>query len=368
MIKALAQEFKAIFTNFAVLFIIIGGPLFYAFLYPLPYKNDIVTHQKIALVDKDQSFLSYKLTQLLEATQEMSIAYFPSSLQEAKKLLEEEKVYGIVFIPEFFEKHVYTGVPASVEFYANANYFLIYGAIAQATLSTIQDLSHKIKIDRERFLTNQSGEHELFSLQTIPLYNYSLGYLNYALSHVLLFILHQTLLIGTAILTTTTPKCFPNLLESLSFILIRCFCFSFIYLFLVLLYLGVLFTYYGIHTHANPLALLIFAMIFIFSTASCGVLLGTFLSKPVQATQIVLLSSLPLIFMMGFIWPAELMPSFLQILLQVVPATHALSGMVMLNQMGANLSVVIKHIGALMAISLVALSWSAWRLRGIKHA
>ncbi|BEG57629.1 Antibiotic transport system permease [Helicobacter sp. NHP21005] len=362
MLRAIVAEFRQIFSHLGVLVVVIGGPLFYAFLYPLPYKNDIVTRQAIALVDHDHSRLSRQLTKMLEATQEVKITARPSSMQEAKKLLEQEKVFGILLIPRFFERHVYTSIPAKVELYANANYFLIYSTIGHATAMAVQALSQKVKIYKDLSLTENTTEHNLFDLQTIPLYNPSIGYLNYAIAHVFIFILHQTLLIGIGAITCANLRRFEGFGEALQVCLARSLCFTFLYLFHMLLYFGVLFPYYGVHIHANPTQLLAFGLVFLFAVSSCGVLFGTFLTKPAHATQIVLVSSLPLVFMMGFIWPTELIPAFLRLPLQLIPATHGISGFVMLNQFAAPFSAVLYDLCALIVLAVGGLVAGAWQL------
>ncbi|WP_247598866.1 ABC transporter permease [Helicobacter salomonis] len=364
---AFLEEFRTIFAHAGVRFIIIVGPLFYAFLYPLPYKNDIVTRQSVALVDMDQSTLSRRLIAMLESAPGIHIAHFPKSLQDAKKLLEEEKVFGIILVPAFFERAIYTSTPVHVELYANANYFLIYGAIANASIDVLNALSDAIKTHKSLFEAQIAKEHNLLSLQTIPLYNPSVGYLNYAIANVFIFILHQTLLIGASMLTCAQARFIPHFFGALSLVWVRCLCFSVIYIFLALLYFGVLFPYYGIHIHANPSALLGFTSLFLMATASCGVVLGTFLRKPMQATQIILLSSLPLVFMVGFIWPLELLPSFLHALLQIVPAYHGISAMVMFNQLGAPLQTTLPHCIALVGILICASLLGAWRLSRNNH-
>ncbi|MFC3847196.1 ABC transporter permease [Helicobacter baculiformis] len=366
--KTIFEEFKAIFAHAGVRFIIIVGPLFYAFLYPLPYKNDIVTQQNVALVDMDQSALSRRLALMLESTPSIHIAHFPKSLQDAKKMLEEEKVYGIILVPAFFERAIYTSTPAHVELYANANYFLIYSAIANAVVDVLNALSDAIKTHKSLFESEIAKEHSLFSLQTIPIYNPSVGYLNYAIANVFIFILHQTLLIGASMLTCAQTRFVPSFLDALSLVWVRCLCFSAIYIVLALLYFGVLFPHYGIHTHANPSILLGFVLVFLMATASCGVVLGTYIHKPTQTTQIILLSSLPLIFMVGFIWPLELLPASLRMLLQIVPAYHGISSMVMLNQLGAPIDAALPHLFFLGGILICSSLLGAWRLSRKAHA
>ncbi len=51
----------------------------------------------------------------------------------------------------------------------------------------------------------------------------------------------------------------------------------------------------------------------------------------------VLTSSLPLLFMAGFVWPSSMLPSPIYYLAQLIPSTPGIQGYLSLNQMGADL-------------------------------
>ncbi|RVZ24031.1 ABC transporter permease, partial [Helicobacter pylori] len=78
--KILLMELRAIVSHKGVLLILIGAPLIYGLLYPLPYLKDIVTQQKIALVDEDNSFLSRQLAFMAQSSNELEIAFFSPSM------------------------------------------------------------------------------------------------------------------------------------------------------------------------------------------------------------------------------------------------------------------------------------------------
>ncbi len=146
--KIFLMELRAIVSHKGVLLILIGAPLIYGLLYPLPYLKDIVTQQKIALVDEDNSFLSRQLAFMAQSSNELEIAFFSPSMLEAKKLLKEEKIYGILHIPSHFEANIHKQVPVTIDFYANSNYFLIYGALANAVVESINALNDEIRFKR----------------------------------------------------------------------------------------------------------------------------------------------------------------------------------------------------------------------------
>ncbi len=67
----------------------------------------------------------------------------------------------------------------------------------------------------------------------------------------------------------------------------------------------------------------------------------------------VLVSSLPLVFLVGFIWPLELIPTPLNWLAQWVPSTPAIEGFLRLNQMGAEFAQVSHYWWQLWGLALL---------------
>ena len=63
-----------------------------------------------------------------------------------------------------------------------------------------------------------------------------------------------------------------------------------------------------------------------------------------------MVSSLPMAFTAGFIWPIELLPEPVLWISHWFPSTHAIQGSLKLNQMGAEFSQVLNH------------WWSSWAL------
>ena len=62
---------------------------------------------------------------------------------------------------------------------------------------------------------------------------------------------------------------------------------------------------------------------------------------------------MPLVFLAGFIWPLELIPTPLNWLAQWVPSTPAIEGFLRLNQMGAEFSQVSRYWWQLWGLALL---------------
>ncbi|WP_394988979.1 ABC transporter permease [uncultured Helicobacter sp.] len=361
---ALMSEYKAIFTNRVVVLVVVVGSMVYGLLYPMPYLHDIVTKQKLLIVDEDKSTLSRDLIFLVSATPQIELVAEVPNLTEAQAQIETFQANGVLFIPQGFESNAYLGVGTIISYMGNASYFLIYGAIVEGIHNAIDSLSQRIyELHHLHALSTDS-----ISYEAIPLYNPSLGYINYALAAVLVFILHQTLIGGSAILTayqnrlakesrdlTRVQGAYWNhkgYIEICKIVLVRILAFSSIYCLWFLFYFGVLFVTFGVNIHASMGDFWCFGIIFIMCCSACGVLLGALLEDESLPTQIVFISSMPLVFIMGFIWPSELLPNFLRELSYLIPAYHGIRGLVSLNQMGANLSDVVGHMWALGGIGI----------------
>ena len=369
--RDLLAEYRAIFTNRVVVLVVVVGSMVYGLLYPMPYLNDVVSEQKLLIVDEDKSTLSKELIFLVGSTPQIELVAEVPSLKEAQESIESFQADGVLFIPQGFESSAYLGVGSVVSYMGNASYFLIYGAIVEGIHDAIDALSQKLhKLHHPNALSASHIRYE-----AIPLYNPSLGYINYALAAVLVFILHQTLIGGSAILTAYQNRLAKEskreglceakgALDSKGYsriariVLVRICAFSSVYCVWFLVYFGVLFPYFGVHIHASMGDFWRFGIVFIACCSACGVLLGALLEDESLPTQIIFLSSMPLVFIMGFIWPSELLPSFLRELAYVIPAYHGIRGFVSLNQMGAEFGDVMGHIWALLGIGVFCVAMS----------
>lgn len=391
-LQILLCEYKAIFSNKLVVMVVFIGSLVYGLLYPMPYLNDIVTKQRLVIIDEDKSDLSRRLIFLASSTPQIALLKEVDSISMAQSLVESFEADGIMLIPKGFEANAKKGVGSVVSYMGNASYFLIYGAIVEGVHNAINALSDELRREKEPSLRSS----EIITLESVPLYNTNLGYANYALAAVLVFILHQTSIAGSGILSAYQNRVRKEkwqklekmreqsggniggnigLKSSVDFsgdyegyfevvpiwklIFSRILAFVGIYSVLFLLYFGVLFPTLGIHIHALASDFWCFSLPFMACCVACGVALGSFFSDESIPTQVIFVSSMPLVFIMGFIWPSELLPAFLRELSYLIPAFHGIRGLISLNQMGAEFASVMGHFFAFFAIGgfCFALAW-----------
>jgi len=87
-------------------------------------QNGLPEKMPAAIVDQDHSSLSRRITFNLNGMQLTDIADTCASYTEARRLMQEGKIYGFFFIPEGFEQDLIAGRKPVISFYTNMTYYV----------------------------------------------------------------------------------------------------------------------------------------------------------------------------------------------------------------------------------------------------
>ncbi len=339
--QLLKCEIKAVMSNPVVVLTAFGGVLFYGFLYPLPYQQQVPREQAIAIVNFDHSALSYRLERMVDATPQVKISQRADSLEQAKHALLQGDVSGMLVIPKDFYKQLMLGQSPTLAFAADASYFLVYGTVVEGLAKAAGTLAANASVTRLLAdgtpLSQASGQYAPTRLNLKPTFNPQMGYLNYVVPAVFVLILQQTLVMASGLMVGSQKQAqgYWQQVTPWRLLTARCLVFCAIYALLTLYYFGVRFAALDIHRLAQIGDLLTFALPFWLSASLMGIWLGAITPRREWVSIVVLLSSMPLVFCAGFIWPVESMPSLIVTLSQIFPSSAAITGFLRLNQMGA---------------------------------
>lgn len=333
----LCAEAKQIFTSVSAMMIIFGGSLFYLFLYPTPYHTDTLNPQKIAIIDDDKSHSSRELIAFFRASAHLDVMGIIDNIESAKALLQAQQIQGIIVIPHHFQAHLYKRIPRVVAIMADASYLLIYGEIVNASTEAINAFNAAFKKH------SHIDSKDILYPSLKPLFNTSMGYINYMLAPIFIFILHQTLIAGAGIIGGTQNQRFAQGLREhyaisnpVLLVVAKIMIFFCIYVALFAFSFGFAYHSYGVHVAANIGDFWLFSIAFILSTAAFGVFFGTILPKRAFSTQIIMLSSMPIVFLLGFMWQQTQIAPWASALVGFLPAYYGVNGLLELNQMGAS--------------------------------
>ena len=106
MLYIWAKEMRNVFTDEGVLIFFILVPLGYPLLYSWIYNNEVIRETPVAIVDMDHSALSREYIRKVDASPDVSVAYYCNSVDEGKDLVGRQEVRGVIFIPSDFAKKV----------------------------------------------------------------------------------------------------------------------------------------------------------------------------------------------------------------------------------------------------------------------
>jgi ABC-2 type transport system permease protein len=296
------------------------------------------------------------------------------TLAEAESLVLAGRMGGILVVPPGFERDVQLGRKARVGVFADASYFLVYRQVATGFLETVGTLSAGIDIRRleARGRTEAAAWalRDPVPLLVRPLFNPTEGYASYVVPAVLVLILQQTLLIGIGLLGGTAAEKRGTGPAPASLGMTRLLGRALFYLALYSAYsvfvFAVVYRLYGFPERSRALDLSLFALPFLLACIFLALALGALFTRRETAMQVLLFTSLPSVFLAGFAWPVEAVPSWLRAASLLIPSTSGIAGFLRLTEMGAQL----RHVGFewlvlwALASAYFLLAWLAERRQG----
>jgi ABC-2 type transport system permease protein len=334
--KAEWQRVLGMRGAFTLLFM---APLIYGVYYPQPYLNQILRKLPIAVVDNDQSDLSDRIVETLDASGALSVAVRARTLVEARTAIDRGKAFAAVEIPPDTERDVLKGITAHIPIYADATYLFVFRSTASGIATAIGTLTSDL-VARGARSDGSLVKAKLASLSPAdillqPIFNPVGGYASYVVPAAFILILQQTLLIGAAMLTGTALAASAG--GAFAGVFGRGIAHLTIYLPALALYLIVLPRFYGFSALGHLPQIFALATIFLLATSFLGQAVGAWFTKPENATLLLLATSLPQFFTAGFAWPREAIPEVATAFGRLFPADSAIDGLVRVNQLGAGI-------------------------------
>lgn len=352
------RELKALLHDKGFLLLALGGPLFYSLFYPLPYTQDIARKIPVAVVDNDKSFYSRQLTRMLDAEEEIRPVSF-RLLTEAKTALEKRRVFAVLTLENDFEKNILKNVPQTVHIYTDGSYPIYYKQTTAALQRAIKTMSAGIEIKK----LQAQGAGPAAGILRSPLrlgiknvYSSAGAYRNYLVPAVFVTVAYQIALMVIGLRAGTlreqkkkyTPRLTPLTVWLGKTIAFLCFMAGyFVYLF------GLMFRLYGFSGGTQLGLWFAFYMLFSIAAVGLGLTIGNWFKERESSVMFIVVTSLPLVFMSGVIWPVWKMPLLIRALRLCIPLTYGITGVVRLFVMNAPISAIWPYLGGICVLATV---------------
>lgn len=147
-LKVLFLEFKILAKSpKRILYVLVFPLLLFGFLGSL-LNEGIPRDLPVAYIDHDQSQLSAKLAQMIDASPEIKLQS-TTDILSANHLMKNETVYAYIEIPENFQKNIYKGIENKVVCYTNNQFLLPAGLIKKSFQLVTGVFSAGIKINKD---------------------------------------------------------------------------------------------------------------------------------------------------------------------------------------------------------------------------
>ena len=355
--QAWLATLRALLRDFGVMLILIAAPLVYAFFYPWPYSLETVRRVPVMVVDLDHSSLSRQITRWAAASPRLDLRGVSASEQEAQQALWRGEIEGYAIVPADLKRHVLRGAPAVVSVAGDGAYALLNKAVLYGFSEVVATVSAGVEIKQLQAMGQsalQAGAaRNPVNTQLVALFNPTEGYGSFVVPAVVLLIIQQTLLIGSAMFTGTLVELGQHRANALNWVgrVLGLSTFGFMS---GLFYFGWVFLIQDYPRAANLPGALVLLLLYVPAVCTLGALLGLCFRNRERAMQVLLFTSLPMAFLAGFSWPADALPGALQGLRWLLPSTSGIQASLHLNQMGASLSDVSAQLACLAGLTGVA--------------
>jgi ABC-2 type transport system permease protein len=352
---AFVAEWRRVLALRGAFILLVLAPLVYGIYYPQPYLNQILRKIPIAVVDSDQSELSRRIIETLDASGAVSVTTRAADLGAARAALDRGGAFAVVGIPPGAERDVLKGSVIHIPIYADATYLFIFRTTSNGIAVAINNLSSELAAGGARtdgsLVKASLASTSPADILLQPIFNPVGGYASYIVPAAFVLILQQMLLIGASLLTVVALS--QRTGGAFATVLGRGVAHLTIYLPAVALYFIVLPRFYGFSTLGQPLQLFALATVFTLATSFMAQAAGAWFKHPETPTLIFLGTSLPQLFLTGFSWPREAIPEGVQAVGYIFPSYFAIDGLVRINQLGASLWEVARDWRGLWILALI---------------
>lgn len=206
--RVFRNEMKIFLHDLGVLLFFFALPFMYPVIYTLIYNPETVTKMPVAVVDDSRSAESRNFVQKASASPAIDIYAYCNDLQEARELIYENKVFGIIQIPSDYGKNIGRNDPAHVEFYADMSLLLRYRTFAAALTDLQLELISETTGERISAAGLNSLAQSMSMIQSDSnfLGDTEQGFASFIMPGIVILILQQSMLLGIGMLGGTSAE------------------------------------------------------------------------------------------------------------------------------------------------------------------
>lgn len=197
------REFSLIIHDGGLILFFTFLPLVYPVIYSLIYNPEVVRQVPLIVVDHDRTPLSRKTVMEIDATEQAWVRGYAADLNEAREAMNRGECYGILEIPEGFERKIGRGESGNAVMFCEMSLLLRYKALLMAATNVMENMGSELlteTIDRVGPLAETITDGNLMPIHNASIGNIKSGFDSFIMPAVLILIFQQCtiLVIGMA--------------------------------------------------------------------------------------------------------------------------------------------------------------------------
>ncbi len=343
------EELKHVFRDQGVLIFFFLVPLAYPLVYAFIYNNEVARDVKMVVVDQSDSYMSREFTRRVNATPDVEIVQVTGDIEEAKRMLNEKKAYGILLFPPEFSKDLHTGKQSTVSLYCDMSALLYYKAFLLSAMEVSLDLGKDFSAANNPASTRELQEITINPIpyESVTMYNTQNGFASFLVPAILILVIQQTLILGIGMLggTARERNRFHTLVPisrhfngTLRIVLGKSLVYILLYTVVCIWVLTIVPRLFSLPQIGNPWNILLFILPYLFASIFMAMTLSGFMTTRESPMMIFVVTSVVFLFISGISWPMHSIPPFWKALGYLFPSTPGIQGFIRINTTGATLS------------------------------
>ena len=349
IIQIWMTEMNEIIHDKGILIFIIFVPLCYPLLYSYVYTNEVVREVPFAVIDDNNSSSSREFIRKMDATPDAKLVAHCNSVEEARQLLKESKIYGVVHIPKTFTYDIWRGEQTTVGLYCSMSSLLYYKALLLAANNVSLDMNRDIKVEQHLHPTTREDEkisRMPIEYDYVSLYNPQSGFAAFLIPPVLMLIIQQTLFLGIGMsMGNQREKCLARMLPKrkwyrrpFDIVTGKAIFYFMLYLLMAIYMYTAVTRWFGLPNLGDYYVFLQFIVPYILACIFMAMVLSVLVYRREDCIMLFVFLSVPLLFMSGISWPSSEIPTIWKYVSWLFPSTFGMNGYLRIMGTGASIA------------------------------
>lgn len=348
--EVFVHEFRLVGHDGGLILFFTFLPLAYPVVYSLIYNPEVVRDVPIVVVDHDRTPRSRELVRKIDATQETWVKGYAADLGEARRAMASQDCFGILEIPEGFDRRIGRGETAQAVIYSDMTLLLRYKAMLVSATSVMEEMGAEIQQETISRIPMAGAfetepDADLLPVHNIPMGNIVSGFDSFIMPGVIVLILHQCIILACG-MAGGAKRENPGVIGYRSFneqpsvwmtMLGQMLCYFTILILPTIYLIHYIPIMFRFPVESDTLEVFAFLLPMVIACLSLGFCLQGVVWERETVFVIWVVTSVAFLFLSGITWPRYAMPWPWKALGAIIPGTWGVEGFIRMSSNGASI-------------------------------